>query len=108
MNYYNPRENHLRELSHLLRQPSSWPKDFVWNYGGFSTCAMGLAQKHWKQNLENGMLHFFDIDGKNATKIFCMLRPRNQYFISRFIPYVFFTHLVQASDVAGRHRCLFD
>lgn len=34
-------------LAWLLRSPDHWPKDFSWEYGYFSHCAMGLSMAVW-------------------------------------------------------------
>ena len=35
----------LRQLSHALRHPETWPPGFVFNYRRSKTCAIGLAHE---------------------------------------------------------------
>ncbi len=37
----------LKALSHILRNRNLWPKEFVWNYNQYYSCAMGLAATLW-------------------------------------------------------------
>jgi hypothetical protein len=39
----------LVALSYALRHPETWPKDFVWDYGDCSHCAVGLATRLWNK-----------------------------------------------------------
>lgn len=42
-------EPDLRTLAAILRDQSTWPPGFKWNYEDCETCAMGLAAKLYSQ-----------------------------------------------------------
>jgi hypothetical protein len=37
----------IANLIYALRHPQTWPAGFKWNYGGCTTCAMGLVHRLW-------------------------------------------------------------
>lgn len=59
-----PRER-LAALPAILRDRSTWPRDFVWNFNQCQTCAMGLSALLMKRTLEAGMA--MDSHGKRTA-----------------------------------------
>jgi hypothetical protein len=41
-------------LAFILRHKELWPKGFVWDYNACTTCAMGIAQRLWPEQIEHG------------------------------------------------------
>jgi len=64
----------LNNLSHILRNKNLWPEGFEWDYSHCHTCAMGLAHKLWKEQIEypltNVMAKVFDMSSEAAGDIF--------------------------------------
>ena len=67
----------LETLAKALRDQSSWPINFRWNYTAIEMCAMGLMQRIWFREMD--VYEFYkpeviseklNIDETNAIKIF--------------------------------------
>jgi hypothetical protein len=64
----------LSALSHALRNPDQWPKDFgPWDYSCYGTCAVGLAAKMWSKEVTHGkqsLEELFGLTESQGSKIF--------------------------------------
>ena len=77
----------LHALSYALRHPDTWPKDFVWDFGKCTQCAMGLAHHLWGEMIPqvgttNGasvMAREFGMKYEAADRIFLRQRGKTKW-----------------------------
>jgi hypothetical protein len=63
----------LRGLNLVLRHRELWPVGFEWDYRSCPNCAMGLAQRLWKEiefPVESYIAKAFGMSAASAQKIF--------------------------------------
>jgi hypothetical protein len=65
----DPSKPSLKGLSYFLRRPELWPEGFVWNYGDYRTCAVGLAYQLWGIHLDN-LPKVFNIPYGSVDRLF--------------------------------------
>ena len=76
------RQPTLADLSAALRDPSTWPKGFVWGYWHCATCAMGLAFElgMTKDSDLDEIVRVFGVPDREARYIFTQGGARHVFF----------------------------